>query len=327
MRAYRALIRKETVMTLSRFVPWVLASWVSFTAIADEAVVRRNVHLRESPTTASESLRLLVPPDEVDVLDLNPVDGFLHVQTEDGENGWVWARNVRVVATETFEVAVAGAPVDAISPNWSKPVPDARTFHLAGKSCPATGSGKNPDKETNRRKNRIDIPSSYHRVTWNAIASLPGPDDHPKSRENFTEDQLAVIEPFEGVALQTEGYLVAIKPQGGSGESTNCYWTKAAETDWHVALVENPGDGENTSIVVEPTPRIKKNHPKWTVANLKPWLDTDLPVRISGWLLFDPSHENHLGKYRSTLWEIHPVTDIEVWDDENERWLDLDDLP
>ncbi|HZC82292.1 MAG TPA: hypothetical protein VE222_11385, partial [Nitrospiraceae bacterium] len=128
-----------------------------------------------------------------------------------------------------------------------------------------------------------------------------------------------------GVAVRTVGYLVAIKPQGGSGESTNCHWTKSSQTDWHVALVKDAGDGEKTSVVVETTPRIRKNHPKWTVSTLDKWVDSGDPVRISGWLMLDPEHRNHLGKYRETLWEIHPITMIEVMKDG--EWRSLDTLP
>ena len=56
--------------------------------------------------------------------------------------------------------------------------------------------------------------------------------------------------------------------------------------------------------------------------DLGDWLNSDKPVRISGWLLLDPEHRNHLGKYRSTLWEIHPITRIEVMKDGS--WVDLD---
>lgn len=49
------------------------------------------------------------------------------------------------------------------------------------------------------------------------------------------------------------------------------------------------------------------------------------PVRISGWLMFDPSHRNHLGRFRKTLWEIHPITRIEVW--QNGAWVNVDNLP
>lgn len=122
------------------------------------------------------------------------------------------------------------------------------------------------------------------------------------------------------------GYLVAIKPQtGGSGESTNCYMTRPAEVDWHVALVERTGDGEAEAIVVETTPRVRVDHPKWTVTRLRSWVDSGGAVRISGWLLFDLAHRNHLGRYRKTLWEIHPITRMEVW--LNGAWVDVDDLP
>jgi hypothetical protein len=52
------------------------------------------------------------------------------------------------------------------------------------------------------------------------------------------------------------------------------------------------------------------------------WMDSALPVRFSGWLLFDPEHKNHLGRFRQTLWEIHPITKIEVSTDG--EWVDLD---
>ena len=92
-----------------------------------------------------------------------------------------------------------------------------------------------------------------------------------------------------------------------------------------MALVENAGDGESESVVVETTPRIRRTHPKWTKMRLTPWLDSSLPVRITGWTFLDPEHSNHLGRYRSTLWEIHPITKIEV--KQGNRWVDLDNLP
>ena len=137
---------------------------------------------------------------------------------------------------------------------------------------------------------------------------------------------MAVIRPYEGVAVRVMGHLVAIKPQNhGSGESTNCYWTTAAETDWHIALVKKEGQGEEKAIVVETTPRIRRTHSKWTKGRLDPWVDSDAPVQISGWLMYDPQHKNHLGRYRMTLWEIHPITKIEVFKDAT--WRDLDTLP
>jgi hypothetical protein len=70
---------------------------------------------------------------------------------------------------------------------------------------------------------------------------------------------------------------------------------------------------------------IRRNHSKWTKGRLGPWTDTELPVRISGWTFFDTEHRNHLGTFRMTLWEIHPVTRIEVLKDG--VWVNLDNIP
>jgi hypothetical protein len=35
-------------------------------------------------------------------------------------------------------------------------------------------------------------------------------------------------------------------------------------------------------------------------------------VRISGWLMMDPEHPDQIGNTRGTIWEIHPIMQIEV---------------
>lgn len=303
---------------------------LSLTLWAEEAVVNRRVVLRKEPSTSAEKIRTLERLEEVEVLDPEEQDGFLRVSTEDGEEGWVWARFIRrQPPPDTLLPEAAATVVEAatsIDEDWEKPDPVAGNFRLAGKTCGPTGSGANRDKGTNIRKNRTDIPDSYHLVTWKAIADIPYPRPAPKNRDKFTPEMLEPIAKLEGAAVQTVGYVVAIKPQKSSSESCNCGWKGEDGTDWHIALVEHPGDGEATSIVIEPTPRLKIKRPKWTKKNLEPWLNSDMPVRISGWLLFDPSHANHLGKFRSTLWEIHPITKIEVWVVEDEKWVDLEEV-
>jgi len=170
----------------------------------------------------------------------------------------------------------------------------------------------------------VDVPTSYHSVSFDTVAALPYPTG-PQSRLKWAPAPLAQIEQYEGVPLTVEGYLEKIKPQTGSSESVNCNFTAAVDTDWHIALVKTAHAAEKTAIVVETTPRLRKDHLKWTTANLRPWEDSEDPVRISGWLMFDPQHRNHLGRYRQTLWEIHPITKIEV--KQNGRWIDVDNLP
>ncbi len=49
------------------------------------------------------------------------------------------------------------------------------------------------------------------------------------------------------------------------------------------------------------------------------WLD----LMRRYWLMLDPEHQDMInGGLRSTLWEIHPITKIEVWN--NGQWVDLD---
>jgi hypothetical protein len=180
------------------------------------------------------------------------------------------------------------------------------------------GNGGDPD--TYLHKNRSDIPSAYHDVKWEAIHDLPFPDDKPL-RKNWSPENIADIERYEGVAVRTIGHIVAVKPQAGNEEGTNCCFSKVSETDIHIAIVGEAGDGERNSVVVETTPRFLKGHPKWTKKTLDQYSNQDIPVRISGWLMFDPDHRAHLNKYRHTLWEIHPITAIEVMD--NGQWKRL----
>jgi hypothetical protein len=58
-----------------------------------------------------------------------------------------------------------------------------------------------------------------------------------------------------------------------------------------------------------------------------------IPVRTErdeeGWVsseyvFYDPDHANHLRRYRATMWELHPVTRIEVF--RAGAWVDLDDM-
>lgn len=40
--------------------------------------------------------------------------------------------------------------------------------------------------------------------------------------------------------------------------------------------------------------------------------------------MLDPDHKKHLKRFRSTLWEIQPITEIEVWKDN--QWADVDKM-
>lgn len=304
-------------------------------ALGQTATVRRNVNLRPDPSTNNPPIATLKPGAELQLLDSEPDNGFLHVQTSDNQEGWVWKKNVSVVPAPTEAIDEQGTVEGAapgtdgaaasISQSWDLPrkKPHGSTFHGDEGDCPSAGDGG--DSTLNRLKNRDDSSTSYHLVQWKAIGDLEFP-NAPQSRTNWTDEELAEIKKYEGIPVSAVGYLVAFKPQtSGGGESCNCHKHHAANTDVHMALTENPGQGEDTSVVVETTPRLRAKHPNWTHQNLQDFIDTDQPVRISGWLMLDPEHRAHLGTYRTTLWEIHPITKIEVW--KGGQWVDLDSEP
>jgi hypothetical protein len=305
---------------------------------ARDAIVLQRATLRNDPSTQHAPILILAPTEDIELLGSEETGGYYHVRTSEGDEGWVWAGSLEVVPDHPARAApvlkamppsshllakkpgTPGGVASSISPSWDKPDPNKTSFDGVDGHCGPTGDGG--DALTNARKNRTDDPAEYHSVTWKAVDVLPYP-DAPKTLEKWTSAQLAEIEPYEGVAVSVVGYLAAIKVEGA--ESTNCHFTAATEVDWHMPLVQSEGDDESTSIVVETTPRMRKLHAKWTKAALSPWVDSAEPVRISGWALLDPEHRAHLGKFRDTLWEIHPITKIEVFQDG--RWVNLDDLP
>ena len=63
-------------------------------AAVREATVKRNVNLRSDPSTDNSAIELIRANPTVTLLDPAPQNGYYHVQAEDGQEGWVWGRNV-----------------------------------------------------------------------------------------------------------------------------------------------------------------------------------------------------------------------------------------
>ena len=284
---------------------------------ADTALVQRKTNLRKDPSAKHPPIEVLLPGDELTVLDSGSSQSYLKVRAGDHKIGWVWRKSVDIVAAPvagpsnpvpTQPPGSAGGP---ISPDWPKPDPVDETFE--GSEGPCGGTGDGGDAATNARKNRTDPLPQAHDVDWNTINSLPYP-AAPASRASWTKAQLAAIAPYEGVAVRTIGYLshTVNVENTGSGESTNCHFHADGDVDWHIYLQQNPTDGMDKAVIVETTPRIRSLH-HWDPAVLDKWVGSSgKPVRITGFLMLDPEHRNQVGQYRGTVWEIHPITNIEV---------------
>jgi hypothetical protein len=239
------------------------------------------------------------------------------VSTPSAHAGTVVSSAKLISATDAIPRIGLSSPAEDVGETWDKPAPNKSQYG----TCGWFGSA-GADEPTNQRKNRTDLPPSYHAVTFDAITGLDWPHDATTRRDKWNAAQLAVIQPYEGAAVTVTGFVAAFRPQANNSESTNCGEQGEDSTDWHIALVGRFGDKESLAVVVETTPRIKSAHPNWVPATLSPLVGKKDSVRVSGYLLLDPVHKNHLNKYRQTLWEVHPIHRIEVF--QNGAWKDLD---
>jgi hypothetical protein len=76
-----------------------LVNLFASTAFAQSVTVSRNVNLRPEQSSAEPSIRLLTPAEPpLELIEPHTLDGYYHVKTTSGEEGYVWSRSVRVSA-------------------------------------------------------------------------------------------------------------------------------------------------------------------------------------------------------------------------------------
>lgn len=276
-------------------------------AAAQTAVVKRNVNLRPDPSTDNDPITKLLPGAELELIDPAPNGGFYHVKV-DANTGWVWGRNIQIQE----ESGGGGTPstgneLFAKLKSARKPAVGQPLIENGNEVCGPTGSATdNTRKALNKNKNRTDLPneSDYVDISWDDLKGLPS-------------DQ---VNDFQGAPVAVVGFLShQVKVEGA--ESTNCGLTGTDEVDWHMYFTKTAAKPISEAIIVETTPRTRPAH-QWTTTMLDPLVDSDTRVRISGWLMFDSEHTGEIGSHRATVWEVHPITRIQV--EKNGGWTDLD---
>ena len=194
----------------------------------------------------------------------------------------------------------------------AKPQLIAKTYN----GCPPSGDGGDP--ALNTLKNRIDE-ANWQPVTVASILSLTWPQSiEHQSRARWSVADKENIAANEGAPISLEGYLVDGKQM--SPESCNCH--SVNDVDFHIWMVDDAKKDRTQSIVVEVSPRVRAVHPAWTLKNIRQIATTHRRVRISGWLMMDPEHPDQLGKTRGTIWEVHPIMQIET--EQGGAWTPLD---
>lgn len=218
--------------------------------------------------------------------------------------GFLPLSKMSFVGTEILEAAPKPPPVDT-----------------AFEGCGEAGS--QPDYSLNRLKNRVDD-GKFLPTAWKVIARLPWPRRVGyRFRNQWTTGETREVKRFEGAPVEVEGYLVGFKLE--LPEPPNCYSTGARQKDYHLWLSEHANDTQRNSIVVELTPRVRVSHPGWEEDKLAAMVNTQVHLRIRGWLMLDQMHPENVGRNRTTLWEVHPIMQLE-WRSSRGKWISLDSL-
>jgi len=240
----------------------------------------------------------------------------------------VWCAAAWAVPAVCFTVprsALAQSPATHIPTPAHKQAPVVVAFGSCGPD------GKSGDPAENHLKNRTDTATSYTAVTFGAFRELFDPATlEDSSRARWPHAVLQQIQKPEGVPVNLTGFLAEVtnadglkhgaRPEGA--EATNCKLTTPSKIDWHLWVLPSADSLRRVSVVAEITPRLRAKHAGWTLAKLDRIAHDRIPVRVSGWTLFDPEHPDQLGQTRGTLWEIHPITRIEV--QSNGHWQALE---
>ena len=184
--------------------------------------------------------------------------------------------------------------------------------------------GSQPDYALNLRKNRIDTAATYVAVPFQMIARLPWPRQAAlRFRNQWARGERSSVARYEGAPVQVAGHMMGFKLE--IPEPPNCYASDPETKDYHIWLTLRPHENRKRSVVVEITPRVRVSHPGWTEAKLQALVDSQIPVRVSGWLMLDQMHPEQVNQHRITLWEIHPITRLERQRSDS-SWATLDSL-
>ena len=163
------------------------------------------------------------------------------------------------------------------------------------------------------------------------------------------EGKLVTLEGFVFKAQHSNTFVFS-----GKGESVNCHKKNLAGNDIHIALSRTKAGTRNMSessecqtVTAEITPHHRSAIYNRFDTNLKDFLNGQpqrprqdklrghpLPlkgarVRVTGQLFFDASHtpcvNGHGGPPRRSIWEIHPVYAIEVFDTAQHRFIPFEE--
>jgi len=283
-------------------------------ATAQTATVAKNVNLRADPSTNNPPIRLLAAGERVTLMAPTPTDGFYHVRSSDGTEGWTWSKNVRVTATPS---AAAGAPaghpvfttLEACPPQGTEPADSPHgLFNEAKRHTP---TGTTPAVLT------FDDFRALEQQAESRVASGKGSNLSAADRAKIQHLTIHGQQVGEGDLVAVVGFVIG-SPHANTGESVNCGLKNSANNDFHIPFGRAAHQSPYEGLVVEMIPQHRPT--AWTLAKLKALSTSGQEVMAVGQLFFDNEHEVNAtpppagqtdktgNPPRFALWEVHPIT-------------------
>ena len=169
------------------------------------------------------------------------------------------------------------------------------------------------------QKNRTTVPAAFELLTFAEFLALPS------LPVEYRPSDWEMVRRYSQRGVSLEGYLAEVVQWYDGLTYGRLPW----QGDVHLHLRERPQPGcfpegpRSGQLVAEVTPYFQPPETGWSYAVLLELCQRQARVRLSGFLLHDYPHEQTVGKWRASAWEIHPVTKIEVWDPVGQVWRPL----
>jgi hypothetical protein len=167
-----------------------VCNWAS----AQTLVVQRNVNLRVDPSTETAPITLLMPPASLTLLEPGKQNGFYHTRTATGQEGWVWAKNVKVSGAPPLATLLGPSeiyPDSSRTPGFANP--DITQGNIADNLCNPNWSTKqvrpptsytNPLKLTQMQQYGDTVSDPTAACMWSSNNKGCYEEDHLISLEN-----------------------------------------------------------------------------------------------------------------------------------------------
>ena len=288
--------------------------------IAPFAIITRQSNVREKPSKKSAKLESLKPNSEIRVIIAKPKNGYLYVLYGDGEQGYVYYKNVA-----TPKDFAKNKNLNLLAePQWLCPY----TFA----DCPLSGCAKPNDTGKalfNRVKRGKDIDDMVPlSIDFNDLENMQtemgkrlklGSVNYEVNRVGLKNLRVKNGVVSESSLVRIVGYIPMTKTNdglkaGSRSESVNCKSIKDFEKDIHIPLARKSNSTLFEGIVIEMIPQGRSQN--WNLKNLRKIQREGKKVMVVGGLFYDNEHliynkpepVLHGHSKRFTIWEIHPVT-------------------